>query len=250
MSKRSSGSASSSSSSDGDDDNDRNEDGSSKAPHSSNPLISGSSIDDVLKIFGDKKVYNGGPVPGYYLVLHPYDFLGRYAIHPTAVHANSGNSDVTINNGTQKELSDASSSSFSLTQKPLFVLRDVRDAAKVAASVNNARTNGNNSSILTHSKRLNRRRGTSGSHQQQQQNLTSSSSFTFFSGASRWHQGQLEDEIMEGSWLLVKHAQVADLVLANNKGSNDEVGSGMWSRILHTLGGEFTSWAIAPPHPE
>jgi len=254
------GSSGSSSSNDGDDDDDdNNNNNNNKMIPTSSPL--NSSLNDVLKIFGEKKVFNGGPVPGYYLVLHPYDFLGRYAIHPKKLSASSENDEFEVNSAPILSSSSpppsspssvsSSDTSSTLTQKPLFVLRDVRDAAKVAASVENTH---NSSSLQSH--RINRRRGSvHGSHQQQQhqqkqqKKLTSSSSFTFFSGASRWHQGQLEEELMEGSWILVKHARVADLVLTNDTEQSDNLlGGAMWSRILHSLGGEFTSWAMAPPH--
>ena len=203
----------------------------------SEPLIqskasipSNSSLSDVLKIFGDKKVMNGGPVQGYYLVLHPYDFLGRYVIHPKT-------DSVTDSDPTPIE----SSSLHPPIQKPFFVLRDVRDAAKFAISLETSRL-----TPVPH--RQSRRRVSSGVTQIKQ--TMTSSAFTFFAGASRWHQGQLEEEIKEGTWILVNHPQIANLVVANDRGNKDSVlGSSMWNQLIYSLGGEFKFWAAAPLHP-
>jgi len=62
----------------------------------------------------------------------------------------------------------------------------------------------------------------------------------FFLGYSGWAAGQLEEEISQGTWIVLKHPFEIEPL---------ELTSEAWRIYMKTLGGEFALWANAPEDP-
>ena len=62
----------------------------------------------------------------------------------------------------------------------------------------------------------------------------------FFLGYSGWSEGQLEEEIKEGTWIvLTPPFEIEPLTLTTEA----------WRMYMKSLGGEFALWANAPEDP-
>ena len=64
--------------------------------------------------------------------------------------------------------------------------------------------------------------------------------FKAFLGYSGWSPGQLEDEISDGTWVVL-HPPFETDILTLSKDA--------WRDYMHTLGGEYRIWANAPEDP-
>jgi len=64
--------------------------------------------------------------------------------------------------------------------------------------------------------------------------------FKAFLGYSGWSPGQLEDEISDGTWVVL-HPPFETDILTLSKDA--------WRNYMHTLGGEYRIWANAPEDP-
>lgn len=70
--------------------------------------------------------------------------------------------------------------------------------------------------------------------------LAHNENFRFFLGYSGWGEGQLEDEISEGSWV-VSEIGIADIFKLNH--------AELWKKCMLRLGGEYAMLANAPANP-
>jgi putative transcriptional regulator len=66
------------------------------------------------------------------------------------------------------------------------------------------------------------------------------SQIRFFLGYSGWAAGQLEKELKDNSWVIVKVSN--DIVLNDNNADKN------WKRVLRSLNNKYRFWLIFPNH--
>ena len=69
----------------------------------------------------------------------------------------------------------------------------------------------------------------------------SESQIRFFLGYSGWSAGQLERELMENSWVIVKVKP--DIILDNQSGNS-------WKKVVRSLNNKYRLWADFPESPD
>ena len=68
------------------------------------------------------------------------------------------------------------------------------------------------------------------------------SQIRFFLGYSGWAAGQLEKELKDNSWVIVKVSN--DIVLNDNNADKN------WKRVLRSLNNKYRIWADFPESPD